>query len=332
MPRRILILLGVLLASGVAWFAFRPAPGARPLVLHGNVDHRQVDLSFKDSERIACVRVDEGDALAPGDVVATLETSRLDLDIARARSVVRAQEAVVARLEAGSRVQEIRRAEADAEAARAAAVNARATHRRMAELLASGGVAPQDEENARTARDVAEAQAAQTRAQLALVREGPRLEDIAEAKAALQARREEVAVLERRRVESVLTAPSAGVVRKRLLEPGDMAGPSRPVCTLDLTGMKWVRVFVPETLLTRMQPGRPVHVSVDGVPGRGFAGRVGHVASSAEFTPRNVETPELRTSLVYEVRILVDDPDNLLRLGMPATVGFEAGPAAGGGS
>ena len=314
----LLVLLGV--ASAAGWYVTRHAPGDGPEVLHGNIDHRQVDLAFKDAERVSTVQVDEGDAVAAGDVVATLETERLDLEIARSRATVRAQEAVLARLEAGSRPQEIRRAEADVAAAAADAVNARAVHARMAALLAVGGVAPQDEENARAARDVAEGRAAQARAQLALVREGPRSEDIDEARAALAARRQELAVLERRRVESVLVAPAAGVVRKRLLEPGDMAAPSRPVCTIDLTGVKWVRVFVPEAMLATMIPGRAAEVSVDGAPGKVFAGRVAHVAASAEFTPRNVETPELRTSLVYEVRVLVDDPGGLLRLGMPATV------------
>jgi len=321
MKKRLFVLL---LLSGVAiclvWFMTRQVPGETPEVLHGNIDHRQVDLAFKDAERVSTVQVDEGDAVAAGDVVATLETERLDLEIARARATVRAQEAVLARLEAGSRPQEIRRAEADVAAAAADAVNARAVHARMAALLAVGGVAPQDEENARAARDVAEGRAAQTRAQLALVREGPRVEDIDEARAALAARRQELAVLERRRVESVLVAPTAGIVRKRLLEPGDMAAPSRPVCTIDLTGVKWVRVFVPEAMLATMVPGRRAEVSIDGAPGKVFAGRVAHVAASAEFTPRNVETPELRTSLVYEVRVLVDDPGGMLRLGMPATV------------
>ena len=120
--------------------------------------------------------------------------------------------------------------------------------------------------------------------------------------------------------DAVLVAPTAGTVRTRLLEPGDMASPQTPVLSLAITDPKWVRVYADETDLPLIHPGQKAWVEVDGLPKHRFAGWVGFISPEAEFTPKSVETAQLRTSLVYEVRIFVKDPHDDLRLGMPATV------------
>jgi HlyD family secretion protein len=146
------------------------------------------------------------------------------------------------------------------------------------------------------------------------------VEDIAGAQAQLSASRAQLQLLRHQISLGTLTAPADAVVRSRLLEPGDMASPQRPVFALALTRPKWVRVYVSETDLGRVRPGMAAQVATDSNPGQPIAGQVGYISSVAEFTPKNVETPELRTSLVYEVRVLVDDPQGTLRLGQPATV------------
>jgi HlyD family secretion protein len=108
------------------------------------------------------------------------------------------------------------------------------------------------------------------------------------------------------------------------MEPGEMANPQRPVFSIAVVDPKWVRAYVSEPDLTKIKPGMAVSVVVDGLSGHTLAGHVGFISPVAEFTPRSIQTEELRTSLVYEVRVLVDDPDNVLRLGMPATVRLEA--------
>jgi HlyD family secretion protein len=130
--------------------------------------------------------------------------------------------------------------------------------------------------------------------------------------------------------ESTLYAPTKAVVRSRNLEPGDMASPQSPVFTLGIMDPKWVRTYVPEDKLGLIKPGMRGYATADSWPDKRFEGWVGFISSTAEFTPRSVETPELRTSLVYEVRLNVHDPENVLRLGMPVTVRFdsEAAPAA----
>ena len=116
-----------------------------------------------------------------------------------------------------------------------------------------------------------------------------------------------------------------------MLEPGDMASPQKPVYTLALTDPKWVRVYVPETDLGRIRPGSVAEIATDSSPDRRYRGWVGYISPSAEFTPKSVETREVRTTLVYEVRVFVCAPADGLRLGMPATVSIAPDqPAAGG--
>ncbi|WP_042996449.1 HlyD family efflux transporter periplasmic adaptor subunit, partial [Bordetella bronchiseptica] len=176
----------------------------------------------------------------------------------------------------------------------------------------------------RVARAQAETQAKAL--QLALL--GPRDEDIAEAAAQWQASQAELALLRHRLAQAELKAPTDAVVRARLLEPGDMASPQRPVYTLALTEPKWVRAYLSEPDLGRVRPGMRARVYTDSQPDRAIDGQVGYISSVAEFTPKTVQTETLRTSLVYEIRIRVDDPQDRLRLGMPATVRLDLADAA----
>jgi HlyD family secretion protein len=99
-----------------------------------------------------------------------------------------------------------------------------------------------------------------------------------------------------------------------------MASPQKPVFTLAITNPKWVRAYVSEPDLGKLHEGMAAAIAVDSFPGRRFEGWVGFISPVAEFTPKAVQTEELRTSLVYEVRVFVQDPSDVLRLGMPATV------------
>ena len=133
-------------------------------------------------------------------------------------------------------------------------------------------------------------------------------------------RRADIAVLEHQLSEAQLKAPVNAIVRARLMEPGDMAAPQRPVYTLAIANPKWVRAYVAEADLGRIRPGMPATLTIDSQPGQPLSGKVGYISSVAEFTPKTVQTEELRTALVYEVRVLADDKADRLRMGMPATV------------
>ena len=319
----VILIAAVALAAGLAWWLTRRENGLRELLLYGNVDLRQVQLSFNNSERIAAVLVHEGDHVRQGQVLARLDTRRLEPQVGQAQAQVAAQRQVVQRLRNGSRPEEIAQARANVESARADAVNARQQYERIrsaAELSVGKAVRQQDVDSAKAALQVAEAKLAVNQKALDLAVIGPRKEDIAEAEAGLQANEAQLELLRQQLADAQLVAPMDAVVRNRILEPGEMASPQKPVFSLAITDPKWVRAYVAEPDLGKIRPGMAAAVVVDSFPDRLFEGWVGFISPVAEFTPKAVQTEELRTSLVYEVRVFVKDPKDDLRLGMPATV------------
>ena len=311
------------LAAGIAWWLNRRDAGPRELVMYGNVDLRQVQLSFNNSERIAAVLVHEGDRVRQGQLLARLDTRRLEPQLTEAEAQAAAQRQVVQRLRSGSRPEEIAQARANVQSANADAANARQQYERLksaAELSAGRAVRQQDVDSAKTAVQVAEAKLAVNQRALELAIAGPRKEEIAEAEARLRASEAQVILLRQHLVDAQLTAPMNAIVRTRILEPGEMASPQKPVFSLAITDPKWVRAYVSEPELGRVHQGMAATIVVDSFPKHGFDGWVGFISPVAEFTPKTVQTEELRTSLVYEVRVFVKDPADELRLGMPATV------------
>jgi HlyD family secretion protein len=319
----VVLVVVVGLAAGLAWWLNRRESTPRELVVYGNVDLRQVELSFNNSERIAAVLVQEGDRVRQGQLLARLDTRRLDPQVAQAEAQAAAQRQVVKRLRSGSRPEEIAQARANVESAKADAVNARQQYERIksaAEMSAGRAVRQQDVDSARAALQVAEAKLAVNERALELAVTGPRKEDIAEAEARLRANEAQLALLRQQLVDAELLAPVDAVVRTRILEPGEMASPQKPVFSLAITDPKWVRAYVSESNLGKIHEGMTAAVAVDSFPKRSFEGWVGFISPVAEFTPKSVQTEELRTSLVYEVRVFVKDPSDELRLGMPASV------------
>jgi HlyD family secretion protein len=302
------------------------------LALYGNVDLRQVDLPFNDSERVAEVLVQEGDHVRRGQVLARLDTSRLSPQLAKAEADVAAQQQIVNRMHRGNRPEEIDQARANADATKADAVNARAQYERMRTLSDSSAgraVSRQDLDTAQATLDAANAKLTANQKALVLELAGPRQEDIAQAEAQLQALQAALALMRQQFKDAELLAPLDAVVRSRTIEPGEIATPQKTAFTLAIVDPKWVRAYVSETDLDAVREGLKAAVTVDAFPGRSFAGWVGFISPTAEFTPKSVETTELRSSLVYEVRVFVQDPQDELRLGSPATVHLAL---SGGGS
>jgi HlyD family secretion protein len=323
MKRAVLILLllaGAGAGAGVAWWLTRRQAAREEFAIYGNVDLRQVQLAFNNSERIAAVLAQEGDRVRRGQVLARLDTSRLDPQVAQAQAQVAAQRQVYLRLRNGSRPEEIAQARANVESARADAANARQRYERVRRLARTRASSPEDLENAQAFLDVAEAKLVVSQKTLDLVVAGPRQEEIDEAEARLRAAEAQLALLKQQRADAVLVAPADAVVRTRLLEPGEMITPQKPIFSLAITDPKWVRAYVSEPDLGKVHPGMTAGVVVDSFPQRRFDGWVGFISPVAEFTPKTVQTEELRSSLVYEVRVFVKDPADELRLGMPATV------------
>jgi len=319
----LLTAVAILVAAAWAWWHFGHRSAEGPLILHGNVDIRQISLAFDGTGRVAELRADEGDAVKAGDVIGVLDTRTLALQAEQAQAQIEVQQQNLARLRNGSRPQEIAQAKSRLTAAQADATRAAQDLARLQGIAANTqgrGVSAQDLDRARSTLKVAQATAAEQLEALRLTQLGPRKEDVAGAEAQLKASEAQLALLQHQVAQGELKAPADAVVRSRLLEPGDMATPQKPAYALALTQPKWVRIYVGEPDLGKVRPGMAANVFTDSQPDRAIAGKVGYISSVAEFTPKSVQTEELRTSLVYEVRVLVEDPGNALRLGQPATV------------
>ena len=313
------LVLAVILAV-LWWQGDHEESHGTTLRLYGNVDIREAQLAFNNSEHIAEIRVQEGDRVTKGQLLARLHTELLEAQLAEAEATLLAQQQVVAKLEAGSRPQEIRKGEAELEAARARAISAVDSYERTERLLEKKLSSPEDVENLRSLADAAEAQMEAVKQTLALLEAGPRKEDIAVAQAQLAARKAGLALARQRLENANLYAPADGVIRNRILEPGDMAFPQTPVLTLAFIDPVWVRAYLPEPALGQVALGARAFIHTDSYPDKHYTGWVGYISPTAEFTPKTVQTSELRTRLVYSVRIYACNPQGELRLGMPVTV------------
>jgi len=318
----ILPILALVVVAIVVWrvVAREEASRGNELVLQGNVDIRQVELAFNGTERIAEMLAEEGNRVRKGQVLGRLETVRLSAAVARAEAQVAAQGQVVAALVVGTREEEKQKARADVATAEADAKNADLRYERLKALYEGNAVDRQAMDDASAAADAARARVKSLQEVLALAEAGPRKEDIAAAQAALKAFEAELALAKKNLADAELIAPSDGVVRTRILEVGDMASPQKPAYTLAPDDPVWVRAYIRETDLGRIRQGMQAWVKTDSFPDKRYEGWVGFISPTAQFTPKNVETQEIRTSLVYEVRVYARNPQGELLLGMPATV------------
>ena len=291
MKRKILIpLLAIVVLGGVGVFfwqcSLRHEPPVTTLTLYGNVDIRQVQLAFNGADRIDRMLVREGESVRKSQLLAVLDTTRLQQNVALLDAQLAAQRQVVERLKRGNRPEEIRKARADAEAARIGAQNAEKTYRRLEDLVAKKFVARQQADDAKAAADAAQSrfEAAQATSRLEVL--GPRVEDIAAAKATLKANQAAVAIARKQLADASLYAPADGIIQDRILEPGDMASPQRPVYTLALTDPVWVRAYVQGPDIGKITPGMRAEVTTDSYPGKAIA-HGSATSRPAPSSPRN---------------------------------------------
>lgn len=289
------------------------------LRLYGNVEIREVQLGFRVPGRIEKLLVDEGDRVTPGQILAQLDTRPLQDRLAGADARANAASATAARDANGARPQEIGEARAEVAAAEASLAEAKRQFERRQALVEKGFISKADVQTADAGLRSAQARLAQANAALSLVLAGTRSED----QAASQANRQAI-LAERRAVETdindaVIRAPEPGQVLTRAREAGSIVSAGQTVLTLALTQPIRVRAYVAEPDLHRIKPGMAVRVATDGTRTE-WPATVGFVSPVAEFTPKTVQTEQLRTDLVYRVRLTVQDPKGELRQGAPVTV------------
>ena len=324
-----LLLALVLLAGAVAvgWHfrgKFRQADDV--LKLYGNVDIRGVDLGFRVGGRLLEVLKDEGDTVRAGELLARIDRQPYQYELERAGAELAAAEAEQLLKRSGYRSEEIEQARAVLEETRVILKDAERVSARHAGLLAGGGTSQQNLESAQAALDESKQRVKVAEAKLKLLEAGFRGEEIAAADARVAQAKAARAAAMLRLEDTGLKAPSDGVVLTRALEPGAIVQIGATALSLSLENPVWVRAYVHERELGKVPPGTKVFLTTDGRPEKAFHGKVGFVSPRAEFTPKSVETPELRTSLVYRLRIVVEDSDGSLRQGMPVTVSLDPNP------
>ena len=314
---------------------------ADPNLASGYVEATNVRVSSKIAGRISTVNIVEGARIEEGAVIATLLTTDLDFAIDRAKAERDQAAANVALLEAGTRKEDIRQAEAQVSVAKSDRVSivaelaaARADEARFQQLVQARAGSTKQRDDAVTRRELAEAKLkaaddriAAAQAVVDRLKAGARKEELSAARARVSAISAQIGALEHDRGEAIVRAPSSGIVGSRLVEPGELVAAGAPLAVIVDLDRAWASVYLQESLVPQVKMDQPATVITDA--GDRIEGRVTFVSPKAEFTPRNVQTPDERAKLVYRLKVTVDNKAGILKPGMPVEVDLNLAPAAG---
>jgi HlyD family secretion protein len=318
-----------ILAIGVAACGCTTAVKSATPRVSGQVEATEVHVAPEVGGRVLDIPVVEGDRIRKGDLIATLDTRDADLAL-RGADAERAQaDAQLRLLLAGSRPEEIAQAQAqvtaaagDVSASQAELAAAEADLQRFEKLLQSNSGSQKQRDDAATGRDVArdrlasaEGREAAAREGEARLRAGARREEVDAARARLAGADAQIATIQKSKADATVLAPIDGVISQRLLDPGEMAAPRAPIVVVTDLDHAWAEVFVDEPEVPRLKLGQAATVITDA--GDRVPGKVSFISTKAEFTPRNVQTAQDRSKLVYRVKIAVDNHQGVLKQGMP---------------
>jgi HlyD family secretion protein len=322
MKRRIPLLMLVAAVIATIFYFYprlhqEPAPPNK-LALSGNIEAHESLVSFKVQGRIVELPVEEGQRVTAGAVLARLDDAdykqKVDIDAAN----VQLRESNLALTLAGTRHQEIKAAEQAVIDAQAELEQRKIDNERAQRLYARDAISAQDRDLAVTALKRSEAQYQSAKEHLSQAKEGSRKEDIAIARATVKSARENLGLSRINLDYTTLHAPSNGVITVRQAELGEVVSPGTPVVTLADLDHVWLRAYVAETDLARIHYGQDSEIRTDTYPNQVYHGRISFIASNAEFTPKSVQTFKERVTLVYRIKIDVDNLNHELKPGMPA--------------
>ncbi|MCH2000925.1 HlyD family efflux transporter periplasmic adaptor subunit [Acinetobacter seifertii] len=319
----VLVIIVLVIISFWVWKYNNKNQKDNDLTLYGNVDIRQVSLAFEQSGRIEKLLVQEGDKVKAGQVLATLNTNSLEIQAKQAQAELKAQQEAIVKQKVGARPEEISQAKAQLAFTQADLDKASKNLQRLQILVSSTdgrAISQQELDYAKSNKNSAEAAVRERQANLELIIKGARKEDREATKAQYDATKAKLDLINYNLSQAVLKSPVNAVVRARLQEVGDMTTAQKAVYTLALTDPKWVRVYANEKDLSSIHMGGTAQVIRDAYPDQPINGKIGYISSVAEFTPKTVQTDEIRTTLVYEVRVYVNDPNDQLKMGQPVTV------------
>lgn len=321
MKKVVFLLVGLCLVGGGLWWnAARQGSAGDLLVLYGNVDIRQVASGFRVGGRIIELKAEEGQVVTSGELLARLDPEPYEHARNRAQAELAMQRAEYAKMLAGNRPEDIAQARAALEGARGVYVNAVANLRRIEKLKTRQAIAQKDLDEARSAYTEAAARQKAAEEQLQLMEKGYREEDIARQEAAVQAAEAALDAAEMELSDTRLFAPQDGIVLTKVHEEGAIVQAGQTIYAITINNPVWIRAYVTQPDLGLIRPGQDVLLSVDARPDKTYRGTIGFISPVAEFTPKTVETKEVRNDLVFRFRVIADDPDNVMRQGMPVTI------------
>ncbi|MBI2188696.1 MAG: HlyD family efflux transporter periplasmic adaptor subunit [Acidobacteria bacterium] len=318
-----------IVAVALAVAGCREPEPSNTIRVSGHVEATEVQVAPDVGGRLLELRPAEGDRVSPGDLVARLDTRDTELQIARARAERAGADAQLRFLQRGARVEDIRQArnQADAAAAETAAAAAdlqaaEADLARFEALLAANAGSRKQRDDAQARVDVARerVRSAEERTAaggdvVARLEAGPTREEIDGARARVAAADAQVAVLEKARADATVVAPAGGVVTQKLTEAGEIVAPRMPLLVITDLDNAWANLFVPEPVIPRVALGQAATILTDA--GDRLPGTVTYISPQAEFTPRNVQTADERSKLVYRIKVSVDNRAGTLKVGMP---------------
>jgi HlyD family secretion protein len=314
MKTNTLFLTGLLLA-GCQWRG-TPPDGS------GTIECTQVQVAAQVAGRVAELPPQEGAALKAGELVARLDARDHELQRDAARAALAGAQAQLDLLKAGARIEDVERARAASHEARAAATAATADRKRIEDVFAQGSATQKQRDDARATADRTAAALAGAEQNLARLEHGNRPEEIRAAEAQVELANVRLAQAEKAISDCTIAAPLAGTVTTRSREPGEWVTPGAPLVTLSRLDEVWLAIYIPENRLSRVKLGQPASVRIDGDPQR-YAGVITFISPQAEFTPKNVQTPDERAKLVYRVKVTLKNPKGLFKPGLPADAFLE---------
>ncbi len=322
MSKRITLIVAIaLLVGAVAIYAFlrlRPHPDPDVIALSGNIEVTDVEVSFKIPGWVEERPIGEGMLIEHDQLVARLDDAEHAQEVALREAEVKAYEAELAALVAGSRPAEISEAQAGVALAEAEVNRLRLEFERQRSLHERELISDQEYQAVLAAYEAAQARVREAEERLNLVEEGPRVEEIEAARARLEQGKQARALAETRLGYTRLASPLSGIVLSENVDVGEYVVSGVPVVTVGDLENVWLRAYVNEPDLGRVKPGQPVCVTTDTYPDKTYEGRLSFIASQAEFTPKNVQTTEERVKLVYRVKIDIPNVALELKPGMPA--------------
>jgi HlyD family secretion protein len=320
MKRILFIVIMAGLIAGLLYYLFTrdKKEGNDFIKVSGNIETTEVNVGFKISGRIVSLSLQEGDWVENGKILAKLDDEDLRHRFELAKATFNSAQAKLNKLLAGSRPEELREAEAALHQAQFDLENKQAHYERM-KVLFEGHVIPKETlDNAEAGYKIAKATVQRATENYKLVKEGPRKEDIEDAKAQVEQARASLKLAETQLSYTVLNSPLSGVVLVKSSEMGEVVNPGTSIITLADLGNIWLKAYIPETDLGKVKWGQEVVVTTDLRPRKEYKGKISFISSQAEFTPKSIQTEKERVTLVYRIKVDIPNPDRELKPGMPA--------------